>query len=642
MTIGKKLITSFLVVAGITLLLGISGYYGAFKNNEAIEDVGLSDLPGVESLLTIKASAAAIKACQRTLLSANLSLADRKRQPETAAKAKVVWQAAWKVYEPLPHSAEETAAWKEFTVAWAKWQQDLDSFFKLNSELEALDILNPPALQRDLQQFIGDHYKLNLAILEHVQNGGECPGGEDPTACNYGKWMATFETSNPQMKRIIDDTKPSHAAFHAAVKQAKELVTKNDKEGGIKVVHGAIKQSVSKTFEGFAVLYAEATKAAEMYQSLNQHVMSINRDSQLKVESALDKLVDLTTTAAADVSKTAKKQASFMQKLSLGAMIVGVVAALVLGMLISRGISKVLQRISDGLGVGAEQISAASAQVSGASQSLAEGASEQAASLEETSSSLEEMASMTRRNADNAQHAKTSAVQTRQSADVGAEQMQRLLAAMEGIKSASDDITKILKSIDEIAFQTNILALNAAVEAARAGEAGAGFAVVAEEVRNLAQRCSAAAKETAVKIEDSVKKSHEGAKISAEVARSFAEIQGKVRQLDELVAEIATASQEQSQGISQVNTAVTQMDKVTQSNAASAEEIASAAEELNAQAETLKEAVVELQQMVGGSQAVRGRRSDLKGRMAGGEEKTNGHNGSQGANGQHTLASLSA
>jgi methyl-accepting chemotaxis protein len=211
------------------------------------------------------------------------------------------------------------------------------------------------------------------------------------------------------------------------------------------------------------------------------------------------------------------------------------------------------------------------------------------------------MASMTKRNAENAQTAKATAGQTRQSADTGAEQMKTLLAAMDSIKAASEDITKILKNIDEIAFQTNILALNAAVEAARAGEAGAGFAVVADEVRNLAQRCAGAAKETAVKIEDSVKKSQQGSQISADVAKSFGEIQTKVRQLDQLVGEIASASQEQSQGISQVNTAVTQMDKVTQSNAASAEESASASEELNSQAEALKEAVASLQQLVGGA-----------------------------------------
>ena len=180
--------------------------------------------------------------------------------------------------------------------------------------------------------------------------------------------------------------------------------------------------------------------------------------------------------------------------------------------------------------------------------------------------------------------------------------MKDMSAAMDAIKSPSDNIAKIIKTIDEIAFQTNILALNAAVEAARAGEAGMGFAVVADEVRNLAQRSAQAAKETAEKIEEAIRKSDQGVQISGKVAQSLGDMVEKARKVDELVAEIATASREQNQGIQQVNTAVTQMDKVTQSNAANAEESASAAEELNAQAATLKDAVDELTQLVGGKQ----------------------------------------
>jgi len=254
--------------------------------------------------------------------------------------------------------------------------------------------------------------------------------------------------------------------------------------------------------------------------------------------------------------------------------------------------------------------------VSAASQSLAEGASEQAASLEETSSSLEEMASMTKRNAETANRVKDLGSQARQAGDNGARDMAEMVGAMEAIKASSEDVSKIIKTIDEIAFQTNILALNAAVEAARAGEAGMGFAVVADEVRNLAQRCAQAAKETAGKIEDAVEKSQRGAEISTRVSVSLDEIVSKARQVDELAAEVAAASQEQSQGIAQVNTAVAQMDKVVQSNAGSAEESAGAAEELNAQAESLKESVARLVALVDGAQVTGG------GRAAPGKRRT--------------------
>jgi hypothetical protein len=280
---------------------------------------------------------------------------------------------------------------------------------------------------------------------------------------------------------------------------------------------------------------------------------------------------------------------------------VGVLIGIVAAFTITRSITIPIKTIADAISSGADQTFSASSQVTASSQSLAEGASEQASSLEETSSSLEEMASMTKRNAENARQANDLAKEAREAADKGAGDMQAMNRAMEAIKISSDDIAKIIKTIDEIAFQTNILALNAAVEAARAGEAGMGFAVVADEVRNLAQRCAQAAKETSAKIEGAIGKTSQGVEISAKVTAALNEIVAKVRRVDELVTEVATASREQTEGITQVNTAVGQMYKVTQSNAANAEESAAAAEELNAQAAVMKQSVAELLELVGGS-----------------------------------------
>jgi methyl-accepting chemotaxis protein len=248
-------------------------------------------------------------------------------------------------------------------------------------------------------------------------------------------------------------------------------------------------------------------------------------------------------------------------------------------------------------------VAAAAEQMSSSSQALAGGASRQAASLEETTASLEEMLSMTRRNAESAGSASQAAAQARQSADAGAQRMDSLREAMQGIKSSSDEIRKILKTIDEIAFQTNILALNAAVEAARAGEAGAGFAVVADEVRNLARRSAEAARDTAARIDESTHRSHHGATITDEVAKQFVDIQTQVKRLDELVAEIARASAEQQEGIGQINAAVVKMDQDTQANAATAEEAAAAAEQLNSQSTLLRGTVRSMTRLLYGTEA---------------------------------------
>ncbi len=267
---------------------------------------------------------------------------------------------------------------------------------------------------------------------------------------------------------------------------------------------------------------------------------------------------------------------------------------------LARSITRPIHAIADTLQQGADQVAAASIQVSSAGQSLAEGASGQAAALEETSASCEEMAGMTKRNAEHAANVRAVAAETRAAADAGATDMRALSAAMTELKDASAAVAKIVKTIDEIAFQTNILALNAAVEAARAGEAGAGFAVVAEEVRSLAQRSAVAAKETAGTIETTIAKSAHGFEISGKVATALDGIVEKARRVDELVDEIATASTEQNQGIGQINKALGQMDKSTQGAAATAEETASASEEMSAQAMTLKEAVEQLLSLVDG------------------------------------------
>ncbi|MCL4848694.1 MAG: hypothetical protein KJ066_19270 [Acidobacteria bacterium] len=269
-----------------------------------------------------------------------------------------------------------------------------------------------------------------------------------------------------------------------------------------------------------------------------------------------------------------------------------------------RGVTRSLQATTEELRAGAQQVAAAAEQVSTSAQALSEGATEQAASLEETSASMEELAAMTRQNADNSGQAAGLMAEVDGQVARSNEALTRMVASMSGIQESSTRVSKIIKTIDEIAFQTNILALNAAVEAARAGEAGMGFAVVADEVRNLAQRSAQAARDTTDLIEESSRNAQSGAATLDLVAGSIAEITTSVNRVKALVDQVSAASRQQTQGIDQVTQAVSQMEKVTQTTAATAEESAAASEELNAQAETTMHAVSELSRLVGQARAV--------------------------------------
>ncbi len=265
-----------------------------------------------------------------------------------------------------------------------------------------------------------------------------------------------------------------------------------------------------------------------------------------------------------------------------------------------RGINRVLSRVATELAEGSGQINSAASQVASSSQSLAQGASEQAASLEETSASTEEITSMTRKNAENSKSAAEVMLTVDREVKEGNQTLDQMVASMQQINASSDKISKIIKVIDEIAFQTNILALNAAVEAARAGEAGMGFAVVADEVRNLAQRSAQAAKDTSSLIEESIATSRDGSAKLERVAGVIRAITESATQVKTLVDEVNMGSQEQARGIDQIAKAIAQMDQVTQGTAASAEESASASEELSAQAQALNHIVGELGALIGG------------------------------------------
>lgn len=261
---------------------------------------------------------------------------------------------------------------------------------------------------------------------------------------------------------------------------------------------------------------------------------------------------------------------------------------------ISHSMNRIVDSLNSTLGdiqTAADQVSSGSEQVADGSQLLAQGATEQAGAVEELTATVTEVAEQTAENATKANQANVLVLQVKESAETGNVQMKEMLEAMSAINEASANISKVIKVIDDMAFQTKILALNAAVEAARAGQNGKGFAVVAEEVRNLAARSADAAKETTALIEGSIEKAQKGKDIANETAKALNEIVEGVSGAVELIAAIAVSSNEQATGISQINIGINQVSEVVQTNSATSEESAAASEELSGQAELLKELI---------------------------------------------------
>jgi len=372
--------------------------------------------------------------------------------------------------------------------------------------------------------------------------------------------------------------------------------------------------------DGAALTPAERTKVADIRSGTDRWLSSFAEFADLSLSGGADAatdtalktmtpLIDMIQRRTAELGQDSAARQDNASAAALADMrgseianwAVVLVVSLAAGaaFLVVSGLLKALQEISFAVSTGAEEVASVAAHVSEASQSLARGSSEQAASLEETSASTEEINAMARQNAEHSRVAASLAVEVQQKFADANHALELMVLSMSEINTSSDKISRIIKVIDEIAFQTNILALNAAVEAARAGEAGLGFAVVADEVRNLSQRCAQAAGDTAALIAESINKSREGQANVDQVSMTMRAICEEASRTKTLVDDVNVGSQEQTRGIEQIGKAIAQMERVTQSTAAGAQEGAAAAEELSSQSQALKAIVSRLSALLG-------------------------------------------
>jgi len=426
-------------------------------------------------------------------------------------------------------------------------------------------------------------------------------GGEDHEACNFGRWLKKFETENPNLKELADQSYNPHSQFHETIKGINTAYASGNSGRAQSLYQFEMIPAMQEVFSNFDEMLDIVSDAAMSMQTAQTFLLDDVYESKEQSGRILSQIVDLNVGVAESEVKSGVATATAIRWLNSIGVILGLGVAIGLGFLITGSIKRSLKSISDRLTVGAEQVNASSVQLSGASQNLAESSSEQAASLQQTTSSLEQISAQTKQTASNANEAERAMKETEPKLISGVDAMKRMNRAISEIQNSSDETSKIIQTIDEIAFQTNLLALNAAVEAARAGDAGKGFAVVAEEVRNLAQRSAEAAKNTSELIEKSQISSKRGADVAREVSENLKNIEESVQNVSTLVIEISAAADEQRVGIEEMNSVMHEMDKVVQNNASTSEETASSAEELSSQASEMNYIVNDLATIVGGS-----------------------------------------
>lgn len=468
----------------------------------------------------------------------------------------------------------DTRLYETMTVPLGEMVIIVESYQRMRGNVKDLLLATSPEQIADLEERIAlrnDEFDLNLA--------------------SYESTLFSEEGAN-----LINNIETLKARYDALVLEVIDYVKEGDHESAMEIVSG----------EG--------------------------NDIRTQIEKDVKRLVEIKVNSASDVARDNTTMANTAMTLMISLVVIGVILSIALGFVISNVIKKPLSQMvkvaneiaqgnlnvdldihtKDEVGMlatafrsmteninevmtninsASDQVASGSRQVSDSSMSLSQGATEQASSIEELTASIEEIAAQTRQNAANAEKAEEMATSAQKFAEKGNMQMADMLKAMAEINDSSNNISKIIKVIDDIAFQTNILALNAAVEAARAGQHGKGFAVVAEEVRNLAARSASAAKETTAMIEGSIQKVEGGTKIANETAEALNKIVEGVSQATALVGEIASASQEQALGVDQVNQGITQISDVVQTTSATAEETAAASEELSGQADMLKSQV---------------------------------------------------
>ncbi len=632
MGLGTKIFLAFLVMIAISIAASVIGWRATSTVNESLSECIALEIPAKDYCENLLKLIERVRTDQRAMLVPSFTMAIRQQThkdfDETMTR---IGYYVGKFNDLMTKHKKDIPGWERLDAMWQglipqgnAWMSDNQNLFQHFKELEATTILDPNILLRDIQRYRGDHFLLASRLGGMVAQGGDDGLGDIAAAdnvCAFGKWRVGFDdgtvelSRNPEMRKAMDAMVEPHRLFHRKANEVQRLLRENP-AGNQAAVRSALAENLASARQvvgTFDRMTAEAAKAGEIYEDATNLVMNVIMPKGNQVVGLMKDMIEYNDKNSAQNSQITiargKQAARNMLILAGISLVIGLLLAAFILYTIRHGLTNPITRIIDLLSNDAVSLADAASRFSETSAALSSGSQSQAAALEESSSALEEMASMTRKNADNATEVNhLMGVNAEQIRD-GEDAMKRMVGAMGDISVSSEKIGNINSTIQNIAFQTNLLALNAAVEAARAGEAGKGFAVVADEVRNLAQRSAAASRDTTTLIEGTVQNVNHGSNIASDIESRFSAIAEATNKIVKMVEEISTATNEQAQGMDQINNSIAQIDRITQENSRNAEESATASVSLNERAESLMTTVGALGAVLGRKMERRANRS---------------------------------
>lgn len=612
--IATKLITSFVLITIIATIIGLVGLF-------SLNDIGKTRMVAATELLLMQEAYTEIAELDNLFLSQNVDYESRQEVYSALESTIEKMHTHKKNYLDLQLDSD----FDEVNSLIETYMKNHDELIALAGQVDQLRIDSPSELRSIIANREKDHYRWIWLLEDSMIQETEFTGLLDGEACALGKWLATYRTDSQEIKDLMIEIEEYHHEVHSSGEKINNILLgsgSNKTDRAYDIYKRETLPNMTKVLGILDEMDELAIQSETLYMDMTTQVLKVNNLSHDMSGEKLNELVALTV----DEANSSVTSASFTILIFI---IIGGALSLTLGFLISGMIKRPIKEVLEGaeeiasgnldvevhvdskdelgqlsiaftmmtkkinevmsqINAASDQVASGSRQLSESSMSLSQGATEQASSIEELTASMEEISAQINVNAEKADHASGITEVLYSNAQDGNYQMTNMLEAMGDINEASTNISKIIKVIDEIAFQTNILALNAAVEAARAGEHGKGFAVVAEEVRNLAGRSSTAANETTQMIESSMEKVAVGTEIASNTASALSKIVEEVNHVASLVDDIAQASKEQSENVDQVNLGLTQISDVVQTTSATAEETAASSEELSSQADLLK------------------------------------------------------